>query len=230
MTSIAAIIRHGDYRQLPGAPSARQPFPLNDAGIEQARECANDILQMMKRHDLELCPVIDSSQMLRGWQTARLIAEQLALPGLEVQSFDALAERGLGCAANLTLDEIEDILHEDPRYPDPPPGWKSDSHYRLPLQGAESLLDAGRRVAAHLTERMAELNSAATADTLKLFVGHGAAFRHAAYRLGVLDFEQLAGFSMHHGRPLYLEYNPDKPWRHLGGEWKIRNKGEAFTD
>ena len=37
---IAALIRHGDYRQLPDTPSAHQPFPLTDLGEHQAREAA----------------------------------------------------------------------------------------------------------------------------------------------------------------------------------------------
>lgn len=230
MALIAALIRHGDYHQLPGAPSAHQPFPLNEAGERHARESATDIQSMLDRLNLKLCPVIDSSQMLRGWQTARIIADNLAIPGLEVHAFDALAERSVGCAANLSVETIESVVHEDPRFPDPPSGWKSDSHYRLPLQGAESLLDAGERVADHVTERMWELGSDTARETLKLFVGHGAAFRHAAYQMSVLEFEQLAKLSMFHGRPVYMEYSPGRPWRHIGGEWKIRKPEEVFTD
>ncbi len=230
MTLIAALIRHGDYHQLPGVPSAQQPFPLNEAGERHARKSAGDIREMLTRRNLALCPVIDSSQMLRGWQTARLIADHLNLPELEILPCDALAERSVGCAANLTIESIESVISADPRFPDPPPGWKSDSHYRLPLQGAESLLDAGKRVASHITEKMRELEPGAKRDTLKLFVGHGAAFRHAACQLGVLELEQLAKLSMYHDRPVYLEYNPGRPWRHVGGEWKVRKPREAFAD
>ena len=228
MTLIAAMIRHGDYRQLPGAPSAHQPFALNEAGQDHAKTGAADIRAMLERENLALCPVIDSSQMLRGWQTADIIRQDLAMEGLEVQCFDALAERSVGCAANLTVEEIESIVHDDPRYSDPPKGWKSDSRYRLPLQGAESLLEAGKRVAAHITERMWAIDSGSHDRLLKLFVGHGAAFRHAAYQLGVLEFEQLAELSMFHGRPVYIEYNPGKPWRHVGGEWRVRRDSRAF--
>ena len=37
---IAAIIRHGDYFQMPDAPSAHQPYPLNADGENHAREAA----------------------------------------------------------------------------------------------------------------------------------------------------------------------------------------------
>lgn len=226
---IAALVRHGEYHQLQDTPSAHQPFPLTAAGEGQASEAARVLREAAERHGWEPVSLIDSSQMLRAWQTARLIAD--AWPGLEVESFDAMAERGLGCAANLTLTQIEEVLRRDPRYSEPPAGWKADSRYRLPLQGAESLLQAGERVAAHLVRRMEELRrEGAIGDRLKLFVGHGAAMRHAAYHLGLLEFDQIARLSMHHARPLFLEYLPDGHWRHIEGDWKIRSGPEGFMD
>ena len=38
-------------------------------------------------------------------------------------------------------------------------------------------MQAGERVARHLDHRMAELQQQVETDTVKLFVGHGAAFR-----------------------------------------------------
>jgi 2,3-bisphosphoglycerate-dependent phosphoglycerate mutase len=67
-------------------------------------------------------------------------------------------------------------------------------------------------------------------DTLQLFVGHGAAFRHAAHCLGVLAFEQIARLSMYHARPVYLEYLPDGRWQHIGGAWKMRAGSAGHTD
>jgi 2,3-bisphosphoglycerate-dependent phosphoglycerate mutase len=90
-------------------------------------------------------------------------------------------------------------------------------------------MEAGERVAAHLTRTMASL-PATDQDTVKIFVGHGAAFRHAACHLGVLQFRQLRQLSMHHCRPVLLEYLSGGNWRHLEGEWKIRSGYEAFTD
>jgi 2,3-bisphosphoglycerate-dependent phosphoglycerate mutase len=162
--------------------------------------------------------------MLRGWQTAVELADALGRSSGAIESFDALAERSVGSAANLSIRQIEAILRQDPRFPAPPSGWKSDSHYCLPLQGAESLMTAGQRVAAHLQERMEQLAGVVERDTLKLFVGHGAAFRHAAYHLGVLQFEQLARFSMFHGRPVYIECRVGEGWRHVAGEWKLRGE------
>jgi broad specificity phosphatase PhoE len=222
---IAALLRHGDYRQLPGAPSAHQPFPLTEAGEQQAIEAATLLVDDLHEQGWQLQAVIDSSCLLRGWQTARLVSEklrQLSHTACEVESFPALAERGVGSAANLTVTEIEAIVEADPRYPPLPPDWKSDSYFCLPLQGAESLMQAGERVAAHLRERMALLGNV-THDCIKLFVGHGAAFRHAACVLGAMPFEDIARLSMYHARPVYLEVSDSGDWRHIGGEWKIRD-------
>ncbi len=224
---IAALIRHGDYAQLPDTPSAHQPFPLNAAGEQHAREAAAMLRDACVRYGWRPEPCIDSSRMLRAWQTARIIADELAdlLPaGFTVTSFDALAERCVGAAANLSVAQIKDIMHLDPRFTDLPEGWKSDSYYRLPLQGAESLAEAGERVAAHLRQRTAGLAAAPDTACLKLFVGHGAAMRHAAWHLGVLGFDQLARLSMYHGRPVFIECLPDGSWHHAGGDWKIRSQ------
>ena len=154
----------------------------------------------------------------------------MGLSESQVDSFDALAERSVGSAANLSVDKITELIHQDPRYPDPPPDWKANSHYRLPLQGAESLLEAGERVASHLVARMNALRGEIKSDSLKLFVGHGAAFRHAAFQLGVLQFEQIAELSMYHSRPVYLEYLYNRSWRHVQGEWKIRGADNGHLD
>ena len=229
---IAAIIRHGDYYQIPGAPSAHQPFPLNADGEKQAAESADSIASILRQHNWSLNPEIDCSRMLRGWQTAQIIADSLGEKlsrQLQLQSFDELAERSVGCAANLTSEQIRDIIHNDPRYTDLPDDWKSNSEYRLPLQGAESMLEAGERVASHLLRRMSALPDEDT-DTLKLFVGHGAAFRHAAWHLGVLEYDQIARLSMYHGCPVFLEFVDDGCWQHIAGEWKVRSANSQYLD
>ena len=216
---IAALVRHGDYHQLADVPSAQQPFALTDEGRTQAQKGAKELIEIITAHSWSMYPDIDSSNMLRAWQTAQIFAQVCGAKS--VTSFDSLAERGLGCAANLTLAQIESILHDDPRYPPPPLNWKADSHYRLPLQGAESLIEAGRRVADHVEQRMAALAN----GEVGVFVGHGAAFRYAAFHLGALELERVAALSMHHGRPLLLESGADGRWRHVAGDWKLRAKG-----
>lgn len=230
---IAALLRHGDYHQLPNTPSALQPFPLTERGVGQAQRAVSLLQGALAMFKWSLHPVIDSSRLLRGWQTAEVMRQGLqqeALPSMDIEAFDALAERSLGSACNLSIRQIESALRADPRFPAPPPDWKSNSHYRLPLQGAESLMEAGDRVARHLESRLGELQAEVDRDTVKLFVGHGAAFRHAAYRLGVLDFAQIAALSMHHCRPVFLERRRAGDWLHLTGEWKVRSQGETVDD
>lgn len=201
---VLAWIRHGEYAQPPGVPSAHLPYGLTGRGRVQARFAAHAVWQYARQRQIELDPIIDSSRMRRAWETARLLADELtrlAGPGPVVQEFAELAERCLGAAANMRVDEIEASIAADPRYRAPPPGWKRDPHYTLPLQGAESLAQAGERVARHVMSRARNGRS----GTLKLFVGHGAAFRHAARSLGVLSFHDAQNVSMHDALPIFFE-------------------------
>jgi 2,3-bisphosphoglycerate-dependent phosphoglycerate mutase len=219
---IAALIRHGDYHQLPETPSAHQPFPLTDEGRKQAMQAAFKLQQQAQKEAWVIADQIHSSQLLRAWETASIIAQQLETTH-SINDFAELAERGMGSAANLTIDQIETIVREDPRFDPLPADWKSNSHFCLPLQGAESLIQAGERVARHLEQAMQELASQASVDTVKVFVGHGAAIRHAACQLGVLQFEEIARLSMFHAEPVYIEYS-ETGWAHVAGDWKIRQQ------
>lgn len=225
----AALIRHGEYHQRKGAPSALQPFPLTEKGEAQARACGVQIAGLLDERGWRLDPVIHASCQLRAWQTARLAADVLAASGheiLEIHQTPALSERSMGSAANLTVEEIETVLRTDPRFDPAPTGWKSDRDYCLPLQGAESMAMAGKRVAGHLRETLAQ-----TADgMLTLFFGHGASFRHAAHELGVLARNQIAAVSMYHARPLRLCYTGNDRWAHCGGSWKPRRGDLAAMD
>lgn len=230
---IAALIRHGDYLQQPDTPSALQPFPLSAKGIEQAERAVSLLQGVLDMFGWSLHPVVDSSRLLRAWQTAEVICQTLERQHgdpMEIEQFDEMAERSLGAANNLNLRQIEAVMTADPRFDKPPVDWKSNSYYRLPLQGAESLMEAGRRVAVHLERRLAELQGQVERDCVKLFVGHGAAFRHAAHRFGVLAFEEIARLSMHHCRPVFLEREFDGAWTHLAGEWKVRAADESAAD
>jgi len=223
--TFAALIRHGEYGQQPDTPSAHQPYALTASGRDGVLEQADRFAAFLKRRKLAVADRIDSSNMLRAWETALIFVESLyqhQMPSTLIDSYDTLAERGMGAAANLTVRQIERIIVEDPRYEEPPLDWKSNSHYCLPFQGAESLMQAGERVAAHLQQQMTKLRTQADTDTVKLFVGHGAAFRHAAYHLGVLEYEQLAQLSMFHAQPVLIEYRDDGSWHHAGGDWKVR--------
>ncbi len=216
-----AFLRHGAYHQRKGVPSARQPWPLTDEGKAQARAGANLLAGMIAEHGLRLSPVVHASHQLRAWQTAQELAARLDSLGHvteRVVETPALAERGLGSAANLTVPEIEAALRDDPRHDAPPPGWKSDSDYCLPLDGAESLMMAGRRVADHLA-------ATSRPGWLTVHVGHGASFRHACFHLGILDRAEIARLSMFHARPSLICHEADGRWSHLAGAWKIREPG-----
>lgn len=227
---VLALIRHGDYEQPRGVPSAHLPYPLTELGREQARQAARGSLELAAREGLVIEPTIDCSRMLRAWQTADTIARELErLDGrpFNVAEFDDLAERSVGAAANLSLEQIEDVLRADPRFSVPPRGWKRDSSYKLPLQGAESLDEAGLRVARHVRAQ----SRVTGANRLKLFVGHGGAFRHAACALGLLSPEQVSLLSMRHGTAIYLEHTLEEGVDrlvHIAGEWQPRSEGSTL--
>lgn len=221
---VFALVRHGDYHQPVGVPSALLPYALNKQGIEQATLAAAVLQAFAAAQGLSIAGQLHSSMQQRAWQTANIIAQQLGA-GYSVQEYAELSERSVGAVANLTVAEIEQLLQDDPRYVAAPDGWKSDSHYCLPFQGAESLLDAGKRVAAHIDSQLKALANEATPQ-LKVIVGHGAAFRHACVHLQILDLKMVRSISMHHARPVFIRFI-DGCWQHVGGEWKPR---KSHTD
>ncbi|MBE0471845.1 MAG: histidine phosphatase family protein [Methyloprofundus sp.] len=227
---IAVLIRHGDYQQLADTPSAHQPFPLTAKGFSQANALAGLIKEHCTQLNCQINPVIASSRLLRAWQTANALAQNLNSSTYSVQEYTDLAERSVGSAANLSIQQITEIVQQDPRCSSLPKAWKSDSHFCLPFQGAESLLNAGRRVATLLQTEMHTLYQQSQTDQIKIFVGHGAAFRHAAYHLGLLQYAQISQLSMFHCQPIFIEYQAENSWKHIAGAWKVRSTHSQFTD
>ncbi|MDH2293660.1 histidine phosphatase family protein [Cobetia sp. 1AS1] len=236
-----ALIRHADYHQQIDTPSALQPFPLTRRGELQAREGAEEVLTLCQAHGWQPASTVHASSLLRAWQTAQVMNEVMGdRTGREfsLMAHDALWERSLGSAANLTTAQIAEAVRHDPRVDFLPADWKSNSHFRLPLPGAESLMQAGQRVADFIASLPASPSPSVSAPTspltsgatLTLVVGHGAALRHAAHLLGVLDFDQIAGLSMHHARPVVIEETSSGSWRHVAGEWKVRHRHEPAQD
>lgn len=231
---VVALLRHAEYRQPENVPSAWLPYPLTEHGVSQARAAAKSVYDFTEKYGLKCLPRIDSSLMLRAWQTADVIANQLArLMGadLTIDEYPSLAERSVGAAANLSLEEIERVLAEDPRYMRPSPGWKSSSDYKLPFQGAESLDEAGLRVAFHIQRTWHTCNDAGESG-LKIIVGHGASIRHAAKVLGLLGSDEVASVSMYHAQPIFITCE-DGQWQLLEGRWKPRTiidgAGDEFS-
>ncbi|QDT04010.1 2,3-bisphosphoglycerate-dependent phosphoglycerate mutase [Rubripirellula lacrimiformis] len=223
---ICILIRHGDYHQLADAPSAHQPFRLTDLGRRQAMDAAERVRQMADQHGWSLAAEIHSSSLLRAWETA-----QIAMQGLpdcqRIVETDRLAERCVGNVANLNKSEIAIAVDQDPRLDPLPPNWKSDSHFRLPFLGAESLMESGRRVADYLSETMARV---VTPGEAILFFGHGASLRHAAHLLGVLSFERISKLSMHHAVPIAFSVSSDGLWQQVAGDWKHRSTQSQRMD
>jgi len=215
-----ALIRHGDYHQLNNVPSAHQPFSLTEKGQQQAIKAAESVENFCHRFHCVVDPEILSSELLRAWQTASIMSEQLSTQ-TQLTSTMLLAERSVGIVANLSIAEIKRAIIDDPRYSLPPDDWKSDSYYQLPFAGAESLIQAGERVANYITTQIKTL-TVKKHNSLKLFVGHGAAFRHAAYHLGLLHYEQIKQLSMFHAHPIFFELASNGIWQHCAGNWKQR--------
>ncbi len=230
--SYAALIRHGDYHHQPMTPGAFQPYALNCEGEKQARQCVSMLTEFGEREQVALSDEIHTSSLLRAWQTADLITQQLqedaTAAGALVQTTQ-LTERCVGSLANLTLAEIEQIVRDDPRYENLPDGWKSNSHYCLSYPGAESLMQAGQRVADYIEQTMQQQQQRHKRSFVQIFVGHGAAFRHAAHHLGVLRFSEISQLSMHHARPLFLRLDADHSLHHQSGAWKQR-ANTTYTD
>lgn len=231
---VVALLRHAEYRQPEDVPSAWLPYPLTEKGLSQARAAASSLYDFMQSNELACLPRIDCSLMLRAWQTADVIANQLArLMGadLGIDEYPSLAERSVGAAANLTIEEIESILAEDPRYSRPAAGWKANSEYKLPFQGAESLDEAGLRVAFHI-QRTWHAAMDSGDGGLKIIVGHGASIRHAAKVLGLLASDEVGSVSMYHAEPIFITCEDGK-WRLLAGRWKPRgaagDRGDEFA-
>lgn len=221
--AIAVFMRHGHYPQPQGVPSAHLPYRLSESGAEQAQAGALSLAHWLSQQDTSLDPVIDSSHLPRARQTAEIVARTLAQEWgqrTEVRQYEALAERSVGAFANLSVSKIEQILVEEMGLPSPPPGWKRDPNYRLPVVGAESLLESGKRILDHVAERLSPDRSA------KLFVGHGGAFRLAAALGAALPMNEVNQLSMHYGGWVAFQASPANAGsldlKKIGGAWKVR--------
>lgn len=233
---ILAFVRHGEYLQKQKTPSAFQPFDLSEQGKKQSQATAKIIDDFAKTHQLQIHSAIHSSNLLRAWQTAKIIKQNMSTQA-HVETSSQINERSVGAVANLTVSEIEQLLDVDPRFECPDFNWKSDSYYCLPFDGAESLMQSGERLANFILKEFVELKNTVQHDTLKIIVGHGASFRHAAFLLGVIDFEDIAKYSMYHAKPLFFEFNKfnnqhKDSFVKIHGEWKIRavDKVETLID
>lgn len=215
------FLRHSEYEQPKGVPSALLPHPITKEGIEQAENGAEKLVKFFKSKGMSPKRIVSSS-LLRAYQTSlifkKTIEKELNI-SLELIETDNLTERKLGAMANLTVKEIESVIAKDPRLENPPKGWKSSRDYKLPFIGAESLKDAGKRVFETINEECK--------NGLTIFVGHGASFRNAAIEFKFLKEEDLPKLSMHNSEPLGFE-NSNGKWELVFGDWKIRDKKDKI--
>ena len=118
-----AVIRHGAYEQLPNVPSALQPFALTVEGAQEVRQQAQVFAQWLEENDIKLDPLVDSSTLLRAWQTASIYVETLRdyFAGTpQIESYSALCGRSVGAVDNLLFDHDVGVLGLEPRLPAPP--------------------------------------------------------------------------------------------------------------
>ena len=223
--AIFALIRHGDYQQMPNTPSAHQPWGLTTKGCQQAETLAGTLTELMHTHGWKPADRIVSSPLLRAYQTAQILNQYWPVDS-DVEVYDDLTERSLGAGNNLSIDAIECAMNQDPRVTDWPADWKSNSFFRLPVVGAESLMEAGHRVAGRLNQ----LNRVISRGVCVPVVGHGASLRHAAHLLGVLAFDEIKKLSMHHAEAVCIQCAGNGTWTHLAGPWKVRGNDTSYTD
>ena len=220
---VAAFVRHGHFDRPPETASAHQLLPLSQEGRDQARATASILAGHAKDHGLEIDPTIEASPLLRAWETARILAETLgSLTGqtLRVEEQAALMERGLGSCANLRFDEIAHILGLDPRLAPLPEGWRRIPDFRLPVPGAESLLEAGQRTAKRIEGSLDGLPVEDGVDRMRVFVAHSGCLRHAAVHLGALAVGEVRARSMAFAQAILIERHEDGRWTLLEGDWQ----------
>lgn len=225
---IAAFVRHGDFDRPENTASAHSPRGLSPLGRAQAEAAAASIAGLCREHGLTIDERIEASQLLRAWETANVLATAL-VPETgrdhHVIQRDELMERGLGSAANLTFEQITELLARDPRIGPLPEGWRRMPEFRLPLPGAESLMQAGARVAARVTASMESIPDDDPTDVARLFVAHSGCLRHAAVVLGAIDVRHVASLSMDFLGCVLLEKTASGDWVHLAGEFTKQASG-----
>lgn len=220
---IAAFVRHGHFERPEGTASAHSLFPLSPTGREQARDAVDVVLDFADEFNLEVDARLEASQLLRAWETAKVISEELESRtgrSFHVLQRNELIERGIGSAANMRFDDIEAMLAEDPRIAPLPKGWRRLPEFRLPVQGAESLMQAGSRVASRVSASMNSIPNDDSRDVMRLFVAHSGCLRHAAVALGAVDVRKVPGLSMGFAQTVLIEKMPNGEWVHLAGEFE----------
>ncbi len=220
---VAGLVRHGHFDRPDETASAHRLLALSDEGRAQARAGADAILMLCQEQNLELDSTIEVSQLLRAWETGTILAEQFTEKlgiSFDVKEHDEIIERGIGSCANLRFSEIEAVLALDPRLEPLPTGWRRRPEFKLPVQGAESLMQAGMRTGSYIATSVDAMPDDDPRDLLRLFVAHSGCLRHAAVYLGAVDIGEVSGLSMNFCQTILIEKSESGDWERRGGDWK----------
>jgi 2,3-bisphosphoglycerate-dependent phosphoglycerate mutase len=120
----------------------------------------------------------------------------------------------------MTFERIQEMLAADPRLGPLPDGWRRMPEFRLPVQGAESLMQAGARVAARVATSIDSIPDEDPRDVVRLFVAHSGCLRHAAVALGAIDVRTVPELSMDFAQTVMIEKLPNGEWVHIGGQFR----------
>jgi 2,3-bisphosphoglycerate-dependent phosphoglycerate mutase len=117
------------------------------------------------------------------------------------------------------------MLAADPRLGTLPDGWRRMPEFRLPVQGAESLMQAGARTATRVATSLDSIPAEDPRDLMRIFVAHSGCLRHAVVQLGALDVRVVPGLSMDFAQVVFVEKLPNGDWVHIAGQFKKRLPG-----
>jgi 2,3-bisphosphoglycerate-dependent phosphoglycerate mutase len=227
---IAVFMRHGALKQPAGIVGGNLPFPLTAAGENQAADAGQRLAALADEMNFKVDDDLECSPNEGVWQTAAIIGEELE--DLTHRSYRALERaemsgRSLGSAANLKAAQIKSLIEEDLRFTNAPKDWLSNSDYRPPFAGVETLGAAGERLGGFIRQRTGEMWPHLTGDTLKVFLGHGSALLHAAAYLGVLPAKRAARLALPHAGWALIEFNAAGQCSLLSADWRKSRKGDG---
>ncbi|MBC7630736.1 histidine phosphatase family protein [Aeromicrobium sp.] len=156
MSRQVVLWRHGRTAwNVAGRVQGQSDIPLDEVGLEQAREAAARLATL--RPDR-----IVSSDLVRAAETARVLGEPTST---RVELDPRVRELNFGGREGLTWSEAW------ARFPDGMQAWVEGDETQIP--GSETHREAGERFAAALRDLLADLPS----DGILVVVAHGAVLR-----------------------------------------------------
>lgn len=135
------LIRHGEteWNKLQKTQGRSNNIPLSEEGIRQARLLAARLQE-------EEIDIVFSSELVRANETARIIAEP---HGIEVKTYDELAEINFGCFEGLEYSQIKE------QYKEVYSLWSQSPHLAN-IPGGESIMELRERSMGRLNKILRE--------------------------------------------------------------------------